>query len=169
MSIERTNYWLVAQTKPNGCFLAKINLERQGFQTFLPLLSTTARKGKRFITELKPLFQGYIFVRSNLNSNNWRPINNTKGISRLISKYNNPQFISDEFITCLKQRCDDNEIIDSENIIRVGKKVRLIEGPFTDFIGTIEKMHPSNRITLLFEYMGHLAKTNVGFSQVIAM
>ena len=166
MSLKRTNYWLVAQTKPNGCFLAKINLERQGFKTFLPLLPTTVRKGKRFITERRPLFQGYIFVRSSLSSYDWRPINNTKGISRLLNKYNYPQFIGDEFITCLKQRCDENDIIVSENIMHVGKKVKLIEGPFTDFIGTIEKMHPSNRLTLLFEYMGQLAKTNVGFAQV---
>ena len=51
----------------------------------------------------------------------------------------------------------------------VGKKVKLIEGPFTDFIGTIEKIHPSNRITMLFEYMGQTAKTNVKFTHVRAV
>ena len=166
LSIKKTNHWLVAQTKPNGSTLAKINLERQGYQTFLPLLSTTVRKRKRFVAELKPLFQGYIFVRSDLSSYNWKPINNTKGVSRLLNKYGYPQFIGDEFVTCLQQRCNDNQIMIAESKVHIGGKVKLIEGPFTDFIGTIEQIHPSNRITMLFEYMGQIAKTNVKFTQV---
>ena len=55
--------WFILQFKPNSQHQAVKNLNRQGFETFLPLHNTTSRKLSRFINASKPLFPGYMFVR----------------------------------------------------------------------------------------------------------
>ena len=56
------NQWYLIQFKPNSHRLAERNLLRQGFETFLPMQKITRRKASRFVSDLKPLFPGYMFV-----------------------------------------------------------------------------------------------------------
>jgi hypothetical protein len=56
------NQWYLIQFKPNSHRVAERNLHRQGFQTFLPMQKITRRKASRFVSDLKPLFPGYMFV-----------------------------------------------------------------------------------------------------------
>ena len=59
------NDWYLIQLKPNSHRLAERNLNRQGFETFLPMQKITRRKASRFVSDLKPLFPGYMFVSVN--------------------------------------------------------------------------------------------------------
>ena len=54
--------WFVVQIKPNSCNLASRNLERQGFETFIPKMSITNRKNNKFVAKDVCVFPGYIFV-----------------------------------------------------------------------------------------------------------
>ena len=54
--------WFLAQLKPNSAQIAKRHLERQGFETFLPLEETTQPRNGKFVTAQRLLFPGYIFV-----------------------------------------------------------------------------------------------------------
>jgi len=73
------NQWYLIQFKPNSHRLAERNLHRQGFDTFLPMQKITRRKGSRFVSDLKPLFPGYMFVSVNSDLAPWRTINSTIG------------------------------------------------------------------------------------------
>jgi transcriptional antiterminator RfaH len=61
--------WYLVQLKPNGHRLAKMNLERQGFKTFLPLQNVTKRSAHKFVDRLVPLFPGYMFVELDTTQN----------------------------------------------------------------------------------------------------
>ena len=69
--------WLVVQIKPNSYDLATRNLERQGFQTFLPKMKTTIRKEKKFIYKYTFVFPGYIFVCVASENSHWSKIKST--------------------------------------------------------------------------------------------
>ena len=77
--------WYIVQFKSNSHHQAAKNLNQQGFETFLPLHDTTSRKLSRFINASKPLFPGYMFVRFDKAESEWHKINNTYGVSRLIT------------------------------------------------------------------------------------
>ena len=79
------NQWYLIQFKPNSHRLAERNLQRQGFETFLPMQKITRRKASRFVSDLKPLFPGYMFVRVSSDLAPWRTINSTIGVSQLVS------------------------------------------------------------------------------------
>tara|TARA_B100001250_G_C19792082_1_gene786998 strand:+ start:325 stop:840 length:516 start_codon:yes stop_codon:yes gene_type:complete len=162
MNQSSPSNWFVAQYKPNAYFLAKRNLEMQGLKTFLPLVEITKRKNKSFSTELKPLFPGYIFISFNLKDFRWSSVNNTVGLTRLIVSNNTPQSVPEDFINDLKLRCDYGGKLLHKSTLQVGKKVEVMKGPFTEMIGSIESIHPKERITLLFEILGR--KTKISFS-----
>ena len=77
--------WYLVQLKPNGHKLAKANLERQGFNTFLPLQNVTKRTAQKFMDRTVPLFGGYMFVELDVAQNSWRKVNSTLGVARIVS------------------------------------------------------------------------------------
>ena len=109
---------------------------------------------KKFITKPIPLFPGYIFVSFSMSNLNWRSINSTLGVKKLVESNKIPQCIPQEFIASLKHRCDKEGKLVGEETLNVGAKVRIVKGPFTEMIGTIEKIDAKDRITLLLDFMG---------------
>ena len=155
--------WYVVQHKPNHHKIAQQNLERQGFSTFLPFFESTKRKATKFISEIKPVFPGYIFVSFDKSLNKWTKINNTKGVTKLLLVNSTPQPIPADFVKALKLRYNINDKISK------GDKVEVIKGPFVNLIGTIDKASPQKRVTLLFELMGQKVKTSVSMEDIKVM
>ena len=137
----------------------------QGIQTFLPLIETTKRQAQKFISD-KTSFSGYIFVSFNLHTFNWSKINNTVGLNSLIMSNNRPVSLPDQFIQCLKLRCDKTGKIVHKQELRSGESVRVIKGPFAEFVGSIEKIDKNERVTLLFEILGRKTFTILASSNV---
>ena len=98
--------WFILQYKPNSHHQAIKNLNRQGFETFLPLHDTTSRKLSRFENTSKPLFPGYMFIRFDRAKPEWYKINNTYGVSRLITFNSILKSIPTSFVNNLMKRYD---------------------------------------------------------------
>ena len=77
--------WYVAQVKPNGFASAEANLDRQGFETFMPLRRKTVRHARQMRDVLRPVFPGYLFIKFGSQRADWRKINSTLGVNKLIS------------------------------------------------------------------------------------
>ena len=58
MTRSNTPSWYIVQFKPNSHKIAVSNLERQGFETFLPMQAVTRRTVVKFETVILPLFDG---------------------------------------------------------------------------------------------------------------
>ena len=132
--------WFLAQLKPNGAQIAKRNLERQGFETFLPLEETTQQRSGRFVTARRPLFPGYIFVAFSAVEGCWRAINSTKGITRLVSFGRAPAPVPSGLVGGLQSRCDSMGKLVAASALATGGAVTFTKGPFTDFVGEVEKI-----------------------------
>lgn len=153
--------WYLAQLKPNCQRLAEVNLNRQGFHTFLPQREETRRTRTGFATTARPLFPGYIFVAFEAARGGWRAINATYGITRLVSVDNRPQPVPQDIIVELKQRCDAGGKMNPGFQARVGDHVRIAVGPFADFMARVEKMAPDKRIWVLLDLMGRETRLRV--------
>ncbi len=151
----------MAQTKNNCSSKAKQNLKTQGVKTFLPLVEITSRTKGLFKKELKPLFPNYIFLSFDKSLFEWRKINNTRGIRKLLVVSNQPQAIPDEFIEELQLRCDKNEKIIAGELVTGGDKVEVINGPFAKMVGTIEHLDSINRVILMLDLMGQKTRATV--------
>ena len=161
--------WFVAKVKPNAHFKAKKNIEKQGFETFLPLVESTRRASQKFANQLIPLFPGYIFVAFEADNFKWHSINNTFGVNKLIASENIPMRIPSAFVHCLKSRCnEDGKLLDIKSL-QVGNKIKVLHGPFTEAVGEIERIDPQNRITILLDMLGQKTKTTLKHSSILSV
>jgi transcriptional antiterminator RfaH len=88
--------WFCAQTHPQAERWARDNLIRQGYPTFLPLI--TVRRRDRVTpaiwhTAQAPLWPGYVFLRFDAQRDPWQPINSTYGVRRLLGDATGPRAI----------------------------------------------------------------------------
>ena len=153
--------WYLVQFKPNAHHMAVRNLNRQGFETFLPMQETTRRKATRFETILKPLFPGYMFVGVDADSGPWRKINSTMGVSRLVSLDRRPRPLPVTLISGLMDRCDGSGKVIQPKALIAGDSVKLLSGPFANFIATVETIDAEQRIWVLMELMGQRTRLQV--------
>ena len=91
-------HWFLIYSKPQQERVAVQNLERQGYETYLPMLRRSRRRqGKKFET-VEPLFPRYLFVNLSEELDDWGPIRSTRGVSRMIRFGNEAARVPDEFV-----------------------------------------------------------------------
>lgn len=146
--------WYLAQTKPNAHRIALRNLVRQGFETFLPLQRLTRRSGGRFVSREVPLFPGYLFVTFATGQRRWHAINNTQGITRLVSFGAEPAHVPLGLVEGLRKRCDEDGVLRDRGLPEHGDAVRLLSGPLADFVARVEEITPERRVWVVLEMMG---------------
>ena len=150
--------WFILQFKSNSHHQATKNLNRQGFETFLPLHDTTFRKSSRFINTVQPLFPGYMFIAFDRAETNWHKINYTYGVSRLITFNSNLKSIPTTFVNSLMKRYDLSGKLLPIKKFKEGDQVKVLKGPFANFIATVEEYETDRRIWILMDLMGRKTK-----------
>ena len=150
--------WFILQFKSNSHHQAAKNLNRQGFETFLPLHETTSRKLSRFINTSKPLFPGYMFIKFDRAESEWHKINSTYGVSRLITFNSILKSIPTIFVNHLMKRYDCSGKLKPIRKLKRGDHVTVLKGPFANFIATVEKYEADQRISILMDLMGRKTK-----------
>ena len=150
--------WFILQFKPNAHHQASKNLNQQGFETFLPLNNTTSRNASRFINANRPLFPGYMFITFDRAETKWHKINNTYGVSRLVTFNSTIKSIPDIFVNNLMKRYDLSGNLLPIKKLKKGNQVKLIKGPFANFAATVEKYEDDQRIWVLMDLMGRKSK-----------
>ena len=150
--------WFVLQFKPNSQQQAAKNLNQQKFETFLPLQDSTSRKSSRFVSTTRPLFPGYMFISFDRAETKWHKINNTYGVSRLVTFNSNLVSIPTKFIDNLMIRYDLSGKLLPIQKLKKGDQVKILSGPFADFIATVEKYETDQRIWILMDLMGRKTK-----------
>jgi transcriptional antiterminator RfaH len=150
--------WFVLQYKVNSHYQAIKNLNRQGFETFLPIHNSTSRKTSRFTPITKPLFPSYMFVTFDRAETDWHKINNTYGVSQLVTFNSKLKPIPTIFIDNLKMRYDLSGKLLPIKKLKRGDQVKVLEGPFADFIATVETYKTEQRIWILMDIMGRKTK-----------
>ena len=160
------NYWYLIQFEPNSHRMAERNLHRQGFKTFLPMQKITRRKTSHFVSDLRPLFPGYMFVCIDSSAAPWRTINSTIGVSRLVSFDGTPRPLPLPLISSLMLHYDTSRTLLPPKTLNVGDTVDVLSGPFANFVATVEKVDEQQRVWLLMELMGQGARVNVTADQV---
>lgn len=158
--------WYLAQLKPNCAKVARRNLEQQDLDSFLPLEEKTLKQRGKFVTDWRPLFPGYIFVRMDRSMRQVRSVNSTYGVTRLVSFGKEPAEVPEELITCLKASCDEAGRMLAVPELEKGDQVTISKGPFSGFVAKVDKMTPDKRVWVLMDMMGSHARMVVHVSNV---
>jgi transcriptional antiterminator RfaH len=162
--------WYVVQTQPNAERKAVYHLERQGFATYLPRYLKRRRHARRVDTVAAPLFPRYLFVAIDMDTQRWRSIYSTVGVSRLVCAGETPTPAPEQVVATLKQREDVAGLIKLERRpqFRAGEKVRVLDGVFTDCLGLYDDMADRDRVAILLDLLGRKVRVVVDAESVVA-
>lgn len=141
--------WYVVQCRPHQEARAKVNLERQGFETLLPTYLATSRRGQRFAHRETPLFPGYLFVRFAVDRDRWRSIFGTFGVTRLICAGDTPLAVPSSFMDDLVQGSPFGR-----DALAPGEDVRIVRGPFSGLTARLMHLGPAGRVRVLVSILG---------------
>ena len=169
MRNQNSNLWYVVQFKPNSHRLAELNLNRQGFKTFIPVQEVSKRRLSGFVSSIIPLFPGYMFVSFNLKEPFWIKIRSTIGVLRLVGIGGEPKNVPSYIIEEIMQMCDHSGKFRPSKPLAKGDDVRIIRGPLADFFAKIERIHDSKRVHVLLKFMGHVTKGDVQLNQLVSI
>ena len=153
-NLAKKEIWYLAQVKPNCAQIARRNLERQGFATFLPFEVETRRRGGRHMAANVQLFPGYLFVALDPRSMPWRQVNSTLGVARLVSFGDQPTPVPAPIVDALMHRCDASGRLIELAQLCPGDQVRITNGPLSSFIAQVDRIEPDKRVWLLMDIMG---------------
>lgn len=159
--------WFVAQLKPGGLNRAMLHLKRQGFTTFCPAQRVGHLASARNPDRRRPLFSGYLFVSFDPDEPGWAAINNTRGVARLVlNDPRDPAPLPGTLIAGLMARCDATGLLLAPENLDAGDRIRVLAGPFAEYVTRIEEMKEGDRIGVLIDLLGRQVRTALPRSDV---
>jgi transcriptional antiterminator RfaH len=146
--------WFLAHTLPKSEWKAELHLGAQGFRTFQPQIRKTIRHARQLKTVRAPLFPRYLFVILDLERDRWLSVRSTVGVSSLFSSRDGrPVPVPVGIVESLIERSEDTVTRLDSNLVQ-GQQVRILTGPFADFVGMLERLNEAGRVRVLLEMMG---------------
>ena len=151
-----TSRWYVVQTQPHAESKAIGHLARQGFAAYLPRYLKRRRHARKIETVAAPLFPRYLFVAVDMETQRWRSIHSTFGVSRLVCNGDEPAPVPEAVVAELQSRVDAQGFVRLERRPQFvpGEHVRIVDGVFADSLGLFEGMADRERVAILLDLLG---------------
>jgi transcriptional antiterminator RfaH len=155
-------FWYLIHSKPKEEKVAQENLERQGYETYLPLiLGRTKRRGKT-IKSIQPMFPRYLFIHLSDQTDDWGPIRSTLGVSSLIRFGTSPAKVPEALINSLKQNENSLGVHELPNkTLSPGDKLLIVEGPFEGYEATLFSQKSDDRVIVLLKIAENFVKVKL--------
>jgi transcriptional antiterminator RfaH len=153
--------WYLIHTKIRQERVALENLERQGFECFLPLIrAEKLRRGQLQVVQ-EALFPRYLFIRlgTGLESQSWSPIRSTIGVSRLVTFGQTPAKIDDTLVNELRAKGDSTEV--QLRYFEPGEQVVVTDGPFVGVEAFYQMADGEGRVMVLLNILSKTVKMAV--------
>src|SRR6516164_2145823 len=131
-----------------------MHLEAQGFRPFLPYIQKTIRHARQLRTLRAPLFPRYIFLILDLGRDRWLSVWGTVGVSSLYTSQDRPVPVQEGIVETLIENTDEANLALFTNGLTAGQSVRILSGPFANFVGMLDRLDAAGRVRVLLEMMG---------------
>lgn len=123
------------------------------------------RDGKRKTFERR-VFPGYVLVQMAISEESWFVVRNTPGVTGFVGLGTLPTPLPDKEVLRILKRME----ADSPRVMvsyKVGQKVRIIDGPFNDFMGTVNELDSErSKVRVMVSFFGRETPIELDFLQV---
>ena len=134
--------WYAFYTLPRAEKKVADRLEKNKMEFYLPLIKTLKQWSDRKKMVIEPVFKSYIFVKVSITE--IKKILPIEGILKVISFGDKPQKIPEDQLIYLKLLLESPDEIEVQNVLHIGDKVRVIQGPLNGAEGYLSKDSPKN-------------------------
>ncbi len=123
------------------------------------------KDGKRRTVERR-VFPGYILVQMVLSEESWYVVRNTPGVTGFVGMGNTPTPLRPEEVAQILKRMEA-EAPKIKVTFKPGQKVRIVDGPFNDFIGTVAEIDMDRaKVRVMVSFFGRETPVELDFLQV---
>lgn len=146
--------------------IESMGMQDQIFQVVVPTEEEVElRDGQRRTTERR-VFPGYILVEMAMNDDTWYVVRNTPGVTDFVRSGTKPIPLRQEEVDKILKRMEA-AAPKIKVSFKEGQKVRIIDGPFEDFMGTVDAIDTDRaRVRVLVNMFGRETPVEVDFLQV---
>jgi transcriptional antiterminator NusG len=123
------------------------------------------KKGKQDVKEEK-IFPGYVLVKMELNDRTWDLVRNTDGVRGFVKTDKYPRPLPESEVNAI-MKFQEVEQPSYQTSFSVGEAVKITDGAFADFIGSVEEIdNTKGKIKVLISFLGREAPVELDLSQV---
>lgn len=154
--------WYLIYTKPKAEKIALDNLQRQGFQVYLPFVKIQKRRQRKYVEVVEPMFPRYLFIQLNCTTDNWSPIRSTLGVSSIVRFGTYPLLVPEELIFRFKKNEDEHGFQHvAVQKFNTGDRVEIIDGAMAGYEGIFEGENSRDRVTILLNIAGQHTRVSM--------
>ena len=136
------------------------------FEIIVPTRNTIKVSQGKKETVKEKIFPGYVLVKMILDDETWILVRNTPGVTSFIGAGNKPTPISDKEVEAIQKFMQLEEPMYKVQFV-VGEAVKITDGPFTEFLGTIESIDEARgKVKVLVSIFGRETPVELDFLQV---
>ena len=161
--------WYTIYSKSRQERLALENLQRQAFETYLPLIQERKQRRGKWAYIIEPLFPRYLFVRLNVEEESTAVIRSTRGVTSMVRFGNDLVPVADTLIDALKQTVDPESGVHNiePHTFKTGDPVVVVNGPFKDLAGIFQASTGAHRALILLELLGRMNPVTIGCEALV--
>ena len=146
--------------------IQSLGFEDRIFDIIVPMRNTIkVSQGKKESVKEK-IFPGYVLVRMVLDDESWLLVRTTQGVTAFIGAGNKPTPISEKEVEAIQKFMNADEPL-YKTAFSVGEAVKITDGPFNDFLGTIDAIDEARgKLKVLVSIFGRETPVELDFLQV---
>jgi transcriptional antiterminator NusG len=151
--------------------IASMNMEERIFEVVIPVEDVIDFKNGKKVVVSRKVFPGYLMVRMDLDDDSWYVVRNTPGVTGFVGLGARPTPLSRKEVESILQVKAEGTEAQKKSRPRLdyepGESVRVKEGPFADFTGTIAEINEDQlKLKVLVNIFGRETPVELDFAQV---
>lgn len=172
---EPKKRWYVVHTYSGHENKVKVNLEKRVeymnmgekiFRIEVPQKTITQVKGGKKSEKEEKIFPGYVLVEMIMDDDSWYVVRHTAGVTKFVGSSKKPIPAKDSEIKKIIHR-GQAAAPKIELDVKVGDKVKIISGPFADFIGDITEVYPDkSKLRAMVSIFGRETPVELEYKQI---
>jgi len=146
--------------------IESMNVKDKIFEVMVPTEDEIEIRGGQKRTVPRKMLPGYILVEMKMDEESWYVVRNTPGVTGFVASGSHPVPLEESEIQNIRNRIET-----STPRVKIGfspgENVRITEGPFTDFIGTVDEINiDKGKVKLMVNFFGRETPIELDLSQV---
>ena len=143
-----------------------MGFEDRIFDIIVPTKDTIKVSGGKKETVKEKIFPGYVLVKMILDDESWFLVRSTQGVTSFIGAASKPTPISEKEVEAIQKFMQQATPTFQTNFT-IGEAVKITDGPFTDFLGTVDKIDEARgKVHVLVSIFGRETPVELDFLQV---
>ena len=166
MTPQPESRWYAVHTRSRHERKVCAELTRRSFEAYLPEYRVRSRRKDRRMQILRPLFPGYLFVRTPLTAFQRIAILRTKSVVRIVGTGHKPVPVPETEVDSVRILLANGTDAAPTGALARGRPVLVTEGPLAGVVGVLEEVN-KNKIIVLVELVGRAVSATLDTQAVV--